>query len=253
MNKKWFTLAGFVLLIAGIAFFYPHFFKKISNADVSEVSDSAVVPAADDSNSAQEKMGTQMNPSSKSEATSPALEAADEEDQKVFSFILTDMIDCLDLTAAQPPEAVPLQSNQILSLVNTAAGVPAIEERWRSWNFKTKDGTEQTLRLENNEDEFGIRTKKLSQYRLDENHQIMTLLTLPPELSGTPNDENINGFLKDKNLAAKERSTTAFYKQGDRVDFIERDGVLQEVEILKGETLFRCPNLKSRESCQCVR
>ena len=230
-----------------------------SRHHATEAVESEEKPATSETD--QDKMGQPASAATESPATTEATdkpaepnEAGSLEDQRNFSFIISDMQDCLDVKGSQPPEAIPLKADYVVNLMSSDVGgsPPNVSDRWMNWHLRTKEGLERRLRLEVTDNDEGRMVRELHWYAVDREG-----LPVPLELESSkrynPNDETINQMLHEGEVFFKEKAAVAIYDSGDRVDFIERNGELTELEVLKGDRFFRCSSLKNRESCQCVR
>jgi hypothetical protein len=254
MIIRWPAILAFITLIVCVIFFYYDQKKYISSSDGAEFTQNSLLKSANQLKSGTNQMGHQQPPPAIiSVSSSLPHKNAEQEDQIIFSLIITDMIDCLSLPSTQPPESVPLKSNQVLNILSENFGLQTIEEKFRSWKFKDLDGSEKTLNLALLKDQSGEQKREIILSGVDENHQNMTLIPLEVNMKSNPTDETINNFLANKQNTKKDKESIAIYKNGETAIIVESDGVLQEMEIRKDKTLFRCLSLKTRDSCECFR
>ena len=66
-------------------------------------------------------------------------------------------------------------------------------------------------------------------------------------------EKTYRSMLKEGDVFFKEKAGYAAFAGGEHVEFIEKNGTLNEIEFQKGDRFYRCQGFKSRESCQCVR
>lgn len=203
------------------------------------------VSGSSEKKSAQDQMGDQVG------QASPA-EAQKTENQKAFAQILGDLSECLDIKS---PEASIKAAVQVETLIQQFQGelgpITHQADRWMNWHLRNRDGKERRLRLEITENDEGKIGRELHYYAVDREGQPAPI-ELERERSNNPSDEIVNQMLKEGEVFYKERAAFATFPGGERLEYVEKDGELSEIEFIKGEKFYRCNNLKARESCQCV-
>ncbi len=194
----------------------------------------------------QDQMGDQVGGIS-------ADEAQKVENQRAFAEILGDLSECLDIkspeasvTAAVDLETVMQQFQGELGPVNHQA------DRWMNWHLKNAEGKERRIRLEITENDEGKVGKELHYFAVDREGQPLPI-EIETEKANNPTDEVVNQMLKEGEVFYKERAAYAIFPGGERLEYVEKNGELAEIEFVKGEKFYRCNNLKARENCQCVR
>lgn len=175
------------------------------------------------------------------------------EDQKTFAIILADMNSCLDFKTGEIPTAAALNVESIISAVQADLG-PNIgqADRSTSWHLKNHEGVERRVRLEISESDDGQIYRELKYFAVDKDGQSIPM-DLPPEKKSNPSDEVVNQMLKEGDVFYKERAAYALFAGDARIEYNEKNGELADFEFQNGERYFRCQNLKTRDSCQCVR
>lgn len=185
-------------------------------------------------------------------AQSAGPDQKDNSNQMAFKQIIEDLGECLNLKASEiSPDAVAGIETIILSL-QTELGPPSQQhDRWMNWNYKTSQGYERRLRLEVIESDSGILARELYNYALDR-HGDAVPIDLPESMSVNPSDDVISEILKGSEVFSKERAALVIFPGGERVEYLERNEKLSELEFSKGDSYFRCSNLTARESCSCI-
>lgn len=214
--------------------------------DVSEPSSpSATEPASADP-SGPESMGDPV-----AAAEPPA--ALPTEAEKSFAQILGDLDECFGVKSPEPLAVAKVNVDTLLSQLQSDWGQPIrIEDRWMSWHLRNREGRERRLRLEVTENDEGRMTRELHYYAVDR-EGLPIPLELDPEKSLNPSDETLNQMLREGDVFFKERAGVVQFAGNERIDFVNIDGTLSEIEVVKGESIFRCVNLKAREACSCVK
>lgn len=175
------------------------------------------------------------------------------EDQKTFAVILDDLSECLDIKSAGASEAAPVGIDSIISLYQSELGAAkGPSDRWMNWHLRNRDGKEKRLRLEVKEDDNGHTLRELHYFSVDRSGQ-PTSIELEDDRRDNPSDEVINSMLREGEVFYKDRSSYVTFSSGERIEFVEKNGELSEIEFIKGESFFRCGDLESRENCQCTK
>lgn len=209
--------------------------------------------------SSQEQMGDQMSDQmgsipdqSQVDSDSPD-EGQKIEKQKTFGQILLGLAECLEIKS---PEATGQAAVQVETLLQQFQGelgpVSHQADRWMDWSMRIRDGKERRLRLEITENDEGKIGRELHYFAVDRDGQPEPM-EIDFEKANNPSDEIINQMLKEGDVFYKERAAFALFPGGERLEYIEKDGELSEIEFIKGEKYYRCHDLKARESCQCAR
>ncbi len=175
------------------------------------------------------------------------------EDQKAFAFIFSDLSQCLGFkpTNLAVPGSVSIET--LLTLLQTDLGPPIRQEdRWMSWHLRNREGRERRLRLEVTESDDGRMNRELHYFAVDR-EGLPIPLEIEPERAQNPSDEALNQMLREGDVFFKEKAGTVLFPNMERLDYIEVDGMLAEIELVKAESIFRCVNLKSREACTCLK
>ncbi|MFN7728298.1 MAG: hypothetical protein ACK5P7_04005 [Bdellovibrio sp.] len=170
-----------------------------------------------------------------------------------FAQILSDMDECFGLKSPELPPSSSLSIETVLSHVQSDWGSPIrIEDRWMSWHLRNREGRERRLRLEVTENDEGRTTRELHYFAVDR-EGLPIPLELDPEKARNPSDETLNQMLREGDVFFKERAGVVQFSDNGRIDFVNIDGTLSEIEMVKGEAIFRCVNMKAREACSCVK
>jgi hypothetical protein len=119
------------------------------------------------------------------------------------------------------------------------------------WHLRTPEGHERRLRLEITENDEGKVGRELHYFNLSSEGQ-SNPVELEPDKSGNPTDDVINQMLKEGEVFYKEKAAMAFFPNGERVEYVEKNGDLSEFEFFKENKQFRCHDVLVPESCQCL-
>jgi hypothetical protein len=183
---------------------------------------------------------------------SPA-SAAKIEAQKSFAQILMDLGDCFGLKTPQSSDEAPVSVETLLLHLQSELGPPSRQiDRWMSWHFHNREGRERRLRLEITETDTGTMKRELHLFAVDRDGQPVPL-ELDEEKSENPSDEVVNQLLHEGDVFFKEKAGSIEFPNHERIEFVETDGALSEMEFVRGDSLFKCTNLKMREACSCVK
>lgn len=244
-------------------FFMKAFKKKPSRQVVIEETTEEDSESAD----SQEKMGTpikdpktgqivKMMPGSTTPTTAlagAAVTPEEESDRRMFAQVMDEMRDCLDLSrgggATDAPVSVETLTNQLQGDFGTAASQG---DRWYSWKLKTPGGEERLLRLDYFEDEMGNPQREMHYFSMRSETDVFPI-DIPPDKSLNPAEGYVEQLLGDGQVNYSEKAKYSIFPSGERVDFVEKNGKLAEIEVTKGERFFRCDSVKDRQSCHCVK
>lgn len=172
--------------------------------------------------------------------------------KEIIPLILVDARKCLGIPEQNVPREIAASAEALVTEMQKDFGsIQKQGDRWMSWNLRTHEGRERRLRLEVNEIEGSIR-RELHYYAIDR-EGLPIPLELEPRKAMNPTDETVNQMLKEGDVFYKERAGFNIFAGGEKVEFVEAEGFLTEFEIDRKGTLFRCPNLKNRSVCSCVK
>lgn len=173
--------------------------------------------------------------------------------QRNFSRISADLFDCLDINKQNLPEALPVTVDAfIMSIQEQLGPSSSTTDHWMNWHLKTRDGQEKRIRLEVTENDEGKSIRELKHYALDK-EGLPVPLELDRKKAMNPSNETLNQMLKEGEVFFKEKASAVFFPGGERLEYVEKNGELSELEFYRGDSFFRCQSLAARENCQCVR
>jgi hypothetical protein len=169
-----------------------------------------------------------------------------------FDETLDRLAACFQFPELETTDLPPVQIESLIQRVQETLGpVSHQADRWMSWHLKTRDGKERRLRLEITETDDGKMRRELHYFTVDHDG-VPTPMDLPDDKTLNPTDEVIGQLLKEGEVFYKEKANVAFFSNNDRVEYLERNGELAEIEVFHKEHQFRCSNIKVPESCQCL-
>jgi hypothetical protein len=159
---------------------------------------------------------------------------------------------CFQMAGATQIEAPSLQIESLYQKFQDDLGSVAHQsDRWMEWHLRTPEGHERRLRLEITESDGGKVGRELHYFNMSRDGQ-SNPVELEPEKSGNPSDDVINQMLKEGEVFYKERAAMAFFPNGERVEYVEKNGDLSELEFFKENKQFRCHDVLVPETCQCL-
>lgn len=172
--------------------------------------------------------------------------------QEKFTETLDRMAQCLQIANVDLPAPIFLQIESVFRKLQGAFGTEIHQaDRWMAWHLRSREGKERRLRLEITETDEGKIGKELHYFDVDRQGQT-TPIEIASEKAMNPTDEVISQMLKEGEVFYKERAAVAFFAENNRVEFLEKDGELSELLVIKGDRQFRCANVKTPELCQCL-
>lgn len=176
-----------------------------------------------------------------------------EADRKTFAEIVSDLRDCLELSRAGGSDQAPVTIENLTNQMQSEFGPVSNQgDRWLSWKLRTPGGEERLLRVDYFEDEMGTPQRELHYFSMRSESDVFPI-DVPADKSLNPPDSYIEEVLREGQTHYQEKAKYAIFPSGERVDFVEKNGALSEIEVTKGEHFFRCDNVKSRQSCHCVK
>lgn len=175
------------------------------------------------------------------------------EEKKMFSQLVANMLSCLEIKGTPPAANSAITVDSILNAVQPDLGQPlGVYDRWMNWHLKTADGKETRLRLEVSESDEGQVLKELHQFSVDRDGQISPI-ELPPAKARNPKDDYIKELLQAGEVFYKERGAAALFSNGDRLEFLEKNNLISEIEFSHGTFIYKCQGFKASENCQCIK
>lgn len=200
-----------------------------------------------------EKLPIHEGPESAGDPIDTRSSASVREAQLAFGQVMQDISDCFEMKSVEPGKEFAVNVEAFLDEVQPSWG-PATKQgdRWMSWHLKTKEGREKRYRLEIIETEEGAMKRQLQLFHVDRDG-IPVGVELPDNESENPTDEALNQILKDGDVFYKEQAGYLEFSEGERVEYLMADNTLVELEVVRGETIFKCSSLKARESCTCTK
>jgi hypothetical protein len=171
---------------------------------------------------------------------------------KRYALSMDRLAACFQMQGSALPENPPLQIESLhLKFQSELGPVAHQSDRWMEWHLRTTDGRERRLRLEINESDDGKIVRELH-YFSEAKDGASNPLELDPSKAINPTDDVINQLLKEGEVFYKERAAVSFFPNGERVEYLEKNGDLSEVEFFKENKQFRCPDILVPETCQCI-
>jgi hypothetical protein len=175
------------------------------------------------------------------------------EKQQAFTQIIHDLGDCLGSKMSVSGDLNSISLETLLAQLEPSLGTVAHQtDKWVDWHLRTQEGDEKRLRLEISENDDGSIRKELHYYAVGRDDK-MVAVELDPADATNPSDETLNEMLRQGEVFLKERSGSVVFMNGERLDYVQKNGELSEIEIVRDEKIFQCQSLSRREECQCVK
>jgi|SRR6185312_7180557 len=175
------------------------------------------------------------------------------EKQKAFAQIVGDLADCFGYKIGEPNSSAPVSLDSFLQQFQSELGPVAHQtDKWVDWHLRTEDGDEKRLRLEISENDDGTIRKELHYYAMGRGGEPVPV-ELTPAQSVNPSDQMLNDMLREGEVFLKEQAGSVVFPNGERLDYVEKNDELSEIEFVKGEKFFQCQDLSHREQCQCMK
>ncbi len=246
LNRQNRTIAILAVIVFSVL---AYLFFKDSSPKIEEGSEAEQTEEVIEENVAtQENMGDQVTGT-----TLLPTNPVDTEEQKTFGLIIGDIADCLDLKISELDGSPEVKLDSLTEVFQSELGQASFQaDRWQNWHMRMRDGKERRIRLEISENDEGKVTKELKYFSVDREGQPSTI-EQDDEKSLNPSDETLDQLLKEGEVFFKERAAYVVFPNGERIEYLEKDGTLSEIEIIKGDRYYRCGNISERDSCQCIR
>lgn len=246
-KKNLILLLGAVVIIGAFLFF--KFRPKPTMTPDSEVAEGVT----SEGGQTESAPGDQEKMSEKVLDMGPDQKSTYDDSKRVFSLIAEDSAACLEVKTGNFPDDAPVNLDSFVMHYSRELGPAAPRaEKSSTWVMKSRDGQEMRIRVENRYDEEGQTMRTLEFFKMGDDG-IPIVQELDPELGINPTQETIDRLLSEGDLQYREQAGFVNFPGGDRLDFVERDGQLTEIEFVKGDRFFRCSNIRERESCQCLK
>lgn len=179
--------------------------------------------------------------------------AISSDEQKNFVQVFNDMTECLEIKSASYSERDPINVETILSQLQSDLGFPKYNsDLWMNWHLRTREGREKRIRLEISSASDEPTTRELRYFILDR-EGIPQPVPMDDEKSMNPSDEALNQLLREGEVFYKDRSGFYTFANGERLEYVEKNGQLSEIEMVRGESIFKCLDVRARENCRCIK
>ncbi len=165
--------------------------------------------------------------------------------------ILNQISTCLHLST-RAETSVPFTIESVFDNFQSELGAVSHQaDRSMRWDLRELDGKIKRLQLVITENDEGQVGRELHAFSLDSQGNATPQET-EPSLAVNPPDDRIHQMLKEGEVIDKDRSAVAFFPTGGRVEYIEKNGVLSQLQFFQGQKSVRCDDLKQPSSCQCL-
>lgn len=171
-----------------------------------------------------------------------------------FAEIIADLSNCMDVreTGGLTTDAQGSIQALIWHFEESLGNAQIEVDKWKEWDILRRDHSFVRLRLELKE-KVGVgyhrELYETPLQRISGGQAFEKEAVLLPKAS----DEAIDDHLKRGEVQKESRGAFIQFLGGERIDFVEVQGKLVEIEFTKNQKVFRCDQITSRESCQCLR
>lgn len=260
-KKKVAVGIAFLLLLAaiGIGLMFKGPLRQRLNQVLYESPLAAVLPQGMlsenlDPNSSDENPMDSFDESDRGEGAGAASSGASKEiitEQMVFSSVIVQLASCLGLKKSLVPKSVEVRIQDLMELLRADLGEAQLVERWKEWKFKTSSGYDRQLRLETTEDDGGRLGSELHFFGIDKSGNAFPMELDPDEINN-PNKQVVDRILQQGKVFYNEVASAALFVGGERLEFIEKNAKLREIEFLKADRVFRCKDVLAPKTCSCT-
>lgn len=186
------------------------------------------------------------------EDTGAAPANSSSEVNKLFSHVLKEVSQCLQIkNLTDSPAVEPTLANLLTSVQPALGEATVFTDDWTQTDVRYTDGVTKRIRTEMNYDNPGNPIRYLQLYRLNENN-IPEMEEIEPQHSLNPSDEYIASLVAGGNVVQTEKGGRAYFQGGEEMSVIEQDSKLDSFSVTKGNKTINCISLASTAStCQC--
>ncbi len=227
--------------------------KAINSDFFSQFFNRAFHPSLNDSQGSQESMGDALSPADHINSDEIMGDLGSPDEKRNFQEIVQMLFACLDSELQVPP--ISNISEEFLALMRQSWGPYEVADQWMDWRYRNKEGVERRIRLEVTETDLGATGRELHYYGIDSEGQPVPLL-MENRPTINPSDEVISELLKEGDVFFREKASTATFSKGQTIQYIEKNGLLDSLEVHQGTKRFQCPNLKNlkdkKDNCICI-
>lgn len=167
-----------------------------------------------------------------------------------FAAEMRNMQACFSLIGTTEDSVEPSAENLDNVVREEMGEVVAKNLDWSSSYIETSSGERRLIRTEidYNGDESSARKLKYFSIGTD---GFLNPIPLGPEQQD-PSDALIASLETEGHVILRERNTRAYYTNGGEVSYLEKDGVLADIEVSYNGRTFRCNNLQTLQgTCAC--
>ncbi len=169
-----------------------------------------------------------------------------------FEEVLREINSCLKMQLKPQIPKTENLLNQLLAALAQELNEPTLQvDRWNSWRLLMPDGNEKEYRLEVVESDDGKVRRELYAFVFDQGGQLIPT-ELDGELALNPKIEQLSALLNEGQVIVKGKAGSNVYSGGERLDFVESNNELKEIEVSKFNQLLKCELIEMRKSCQCL-
>ncbi len=169
-----------------------------------------------------------------------------------FSNHLKSIGQCLKLNVAPQTELVdPTYDNLLVTLRPMLGEVVVQMEDWSQIDLVTADGQKKRLRTEMNYDNPQMPVKTVQMFQLNDVGGT-DVIPLDEEKALNPSEEYLQFLSAGMTSVFDEKSSRAFFQEGEEVVIVERGGRIESLSITKNGQTVSCTGLNvTASNCQC--
>ena len=173
-------------------------------------------------------------------------------ENELYSSVLKQMLECLDIEAPPKVTAQSVQVEGLLNLVEPSLGKAQVVERWKAWHLRDAQKRERRVRLEVVENDEGQISREMHYFGVDKDGQLQPL-ELDPRDVMNPSDQTIQSLLSKGEVFYQETAHAGLFAGGERIEYINKNGKLAEIEFLKSDRVFACQSVLRSQTCVCTK
>lgn len=164
--------------------------------------------------------------------------------------MLTKLSECTEIKNSLPSGSAEATLTTILDSVQSELGEPVVRsEDWTSTEIKLADNSKRLIRIETVYENEDI-VKKLRYYKVTST--ALVPIDLTQDQTTNPSESFLASLEKEGELVSREKSERVFFQNGEEISYIEKDGKIQNSEIIRVGKALKCSDYDQKSfRCQC--
>lgn len=158
---------------------------------------------------------------------------------------------CFGMPAGSEPSIEPRFENLDSALRSDMGEVVARNEEWSSSYIETPAGEKRLIRTEMNFDGDESSSRRLKYFSVNEDG-MLTEIPISQEQTNDPSEALLASLETEGKVTLREKNMRLYYTNGAEVSYLEKDGLLSELEVNFNGKSFRCRKIEDlRGQCRC--